>query len=138
MDADLQSFYNQLTKIKYPPVILRFPAPRAHRRSASTGNRATIIPFAPPAEVRVVSRDDKIQRILTQQRMLVAESARRSAIKNFVNEIVALEAADLPIEREIKLDMLRRDFENHLQIHLGGCGGRWDDPELDDEEENPT
>ena len=116
--GDLDGFFDRLASIKCQAGarVVPFPARPATSAPAIHGG-ARVITFGPVQRTgrRAMTEFDRIRTAYFEQRQRADNRIRQGKIDKIRAEIVALEARDLPMEIEVRLDILRRDLDEHLE-----------------------
>lgn len=108
---DLDEFFERLADLRRcrGAKITPFPARTADSNPIS-GERATVIPFGPVQRPAIMREFDLIRNAYFDQRRRADDRIRQGKIARIRAEIEALTAQDLPVETEVRLDILRREF----------------------------
>lgn len=113
--ADLDEFAERLKALKRKKVVLAF------RPGASTPRPggATVLNFY-EGRRRIADKpmnaEERVKAAYRKQRADIEDGVRANKIAKIQADIAALDAMDLPVEKEVRLDILRREFEAQARL----------------------
>lgn len=115
--ADLDEFFERLADLRRSrgARVIPFRAQVVTTAPTPTGG-ATVIPFGPVERMgrAAMGEFDRIRTAFLEQRKRADDRVRNRKIERIRDGIAALEAQDLSVETEVRLDILRREFEERI------------------------
>lgn len=118
--ADLDEFFGRLDKLRRGrgATVIQF-RPQSRNAAQAPPRHGTVLSFA-EEKTRIASRPqtewERIRNAFLKQREDADKRVREGKVVRIREAIAALDAQDLSVELEVKLDIIRRDLEALLRL----------------------